>query len=239
MIRFFATFLAAPLLLLAGCATTGRVNDAGVPIDQLAMYGGMDRSAHPDLKAGDDAFIASAGTAFGGKGAASIAWVNRGFVLYRQDNLAGAMQRFNQAWLLNPDFPEVYWGFASVLNDQRKFCQAVTMNELAVSKGPIQDGFLPDAAVTYASCAAIDPTVEPSKKSDYLRRSEELFIQAYTKDTVSKDYVLRQWAIALFRRGEYALAWLKAHEYRRLTGNDLPDRFLKLLREKMTEPSAQ
>ena len=201
------------------------------------MYGGQDRRASPTLKAADEALISGLSAEFGGREKASIALVNRGFVLYRQDDLAGAMRRFNQAWLLNPNFPEVYWGFASVLSDQRKFCEAVAMNEMATLKGNIQDGFLPDAAVTYASCAAADASVDLGRKDEYLKKSDELFKRAYASDVVPKGYVLTQWAIAMLRRGEYVSAWSKVTEYRRVVGKDMPDKFLRMLREKMAEPS--
>jgi tetratricopeptide (TPR) repeat protein len=231
LIYLLSLFLSA----LSGCASNLSA-DGRTPFDELPMYGGQDRRASATLSAADDALIAGLSKELGSRERASIALVNRGFALYRQDDLAGAMRRFNQAWLLNPNFPETYWGFASVLNDQRKFCDAVAMNEIAMSKGNIQEGFLPDAAVTYASCAATDPSLGPVRVREYLQKSDEIFKRAYSSETAKKDYVLKQWASALLRRGEYQMAWSKVTDYRRLTGKDLPEKFLQTLRAKMAEP---
>ena len=89
-----------------------------MPIDQVPMYGGMDRSAYPELKAADDTFIEGVTREFGSKEAASHNFVRYAFELYRKDQLVRAMARFNQAWFLKPKNPEVYWGFASVMHDR-------------------------------------------------------------------------------------------------------------------------
>ena len=101
------------LLLLSGCLATSPVNQ-GTRIDELPMYGGIDRSRVPKLKAGDEKFISDVITQFGSREKASALWVNQGYRFYKQDQLGLAMRRFNQAWLLNPNNPEVYAGFGRV-----------------------------------------------------------------------------------------------------------------------------
>src|SRR2546423_2550994 len=80
---------------LVGCSS-GPTTPGGIPIDQVPMYGGMDRSAYPELKAGDEKLIQDASTAFGSREKASTAWVDQGFRFYQRDDLAMAMRRFNQ-----------------------------------------------------------------------------------------------------------------------------------------------
>ena len=51
------------------------------------------------------AFIEGVTKEFGSREKASTAWVNRGFTLYQQDDLVGAMRRFNSSampvrWIL-------------------------------------------------------------------------------------------------------------------------------------------
>ena|SRR5690606_8949269 len=95
-------------LLLAGCGSV--LNDPRLrSIDQVPMYGGMDRSLVPELKKADEAFIESTSSAYGGRERASKRWVEQGFAFYNRDELDMAMRRFNQAWLLDPNNPEVYW----------------------------------------------------------------------------------------------------------------------------------
>lgn len=209
---------------------------SNIPIDQLPMYGGMDRSQVPALKEGDEKFISSVVAEFGSREKASMAWTNRGFTLYQQDDLAGAMRRFNQAWLLDANNGEVYWGFASILTDRNKYCEALRMVELAQTKGELQPGFVPDAALIYTGCAVEDKSFAPELKQKYLARSDELFAQALASNKVRKEYVLHHWARAMYGRGDYAGAWAKVAQYRQETGKDIDPRFVRNLSQKMAEP---
>ncbi len=231
------SILAACLVGLFVCALVlpsfGQTN---IPIDQIPMYGGMDRSQNLILKTGDEKFISGVVAEFGSREEASVAWVNRGFTLYQQDDLAGAMRRFNQAWLLNPDNPEVYWGFASVLTDKEKFCEALQMVELGQSKGQLQPGFLPDAALIYTGCAIENKGAAPALRDRYLSRSDELFAQAFASPSVQKEYTLFHWARAMYGRGDYAGAWDKVALFKKETGKEFDARFIRILSQKMPEP---
>jgi thioredoxin-like negative regulator of GroEL len=77
------------------------------------MYGVPDRPRTVQEQAADDAFVERVAKDFGGREQASMDWVDQGFRFYQQGDLTTAMRRFNQAWLLNPANPEVFWGFAS------------------------------------------------------------------------------------------------------------------------------
>ncbi|WP_223787780.1 hypothetical protein [Marinicella meishanensis] len=108
--------------LLCACAS-----DPGVRIDQVPMYGGMDRSADPRLAAGDAQFTAQVLAEYGDPRTGSLAYVDQGFAYYAEDNLDDAMRRFNQAWLLDDSNPEVYYGFGSVLLMTAGACPAQDM----------------------------------------------------------------------------------------------------------------
>ncbi|HEY9146920.1 MAG TPA: tetratricopeptide repeat protein, partial [Thiobacillus sp.] len=143
-------------VLLMAFSTSLRA-EGQVPIDQVPMYGGMDRSAIPELKAGDEKLIADTTSRFGTREKASAAFVNNGFAYYQRDDLANAMRRFNQAWLLDPSNPEVYAGFGSVLHDQGKNCEAMQMMEKALALNPPTfQGIYPDAARMITLCAVSD-----------------------------------------------------------------------------------
>ena len=128
--------------VLTACAAPPGGSGAGrIPIDQVPMYGGMDRSSIPELKAADEKLIQDTAAFYGSRAAASMSFANTAFNYYKQDKLDAAMRRFNQAWLMNPDNPEVYWGFASILHDQGKYCEGLRLLELGVSKGPLDRPF--------------------------------------------------------------------------------------------------
>lgn len=220
-------------IAIAACSAPG-AGPGGRRIDEVPMYGNMDRSQFPDLRAGDEKFIADVTAHYGSREKASVVWVEQGFVFYRQNNNSMAMRRFNQAWLLNPSNPETYTGFASVLFDEGRYCEAASMIEKGLSFGRVQDGFLPDAGLIFVGCAMRGAS--PERKAVLLNRSDELFGQALASPAVAKDYTLTNWARAMYARNDYYGAWAKVAELRRSTGKDMSPEFLRGLSAKMVEP---
>jgi tetratricopeptide (TPR) repeat protein len=228
-------FLFVPALLFALLAAPA-MSDDRISIDQVPMYGGMDRSAVPELKAGDAKLIEDTTKHYGSRQKASMAFVNAAFRYYQQDNLDFAMRRFNQAWLIDPDNPEVYWGFSSVLHDQGKYCEGLKLLELGLTKGSLQKGYMPDHATLYAACARHDAGLSAEQKAEYLRKSTEIFKAAEAESGVPKPYLYFQWARSCYALGQYAEAWDKVREYRKHTSAPFDEGLLAKLSEKMPEP---
>jgi Tfp pilus assembly protein PilF len=209
-----------------------------IPIDQVPMYGGMDRSTIPELKAADEKLIADTTNHYGTREKASTAFVNNGFAYYQRDDLANAMRRFNQAWLLNPQNPEVYAGFGSVLHDKGRNCEAMQMMEKAIALNPPTfQGIYPDAARIITLCAVSDKDLSAEAKLKLLERSESLYKKAEEIEP-NKRYVYGSWATAYYWRGQYSDAWAMVTK-ERAAGGKPNEKFLELLREKMPEPASQ
>ncbi len=196
----FAQFLLALSLGLAVALPT-----AAQPVDQLPMYGGLDRSSDPSLRAADEKLIADTTRHYGSREKASAAFVGNGFAFYGRDDLANAMRRFNQAWLLDPNNPEIYFGFAAVLHDRGKNCEAATQFEKAASFGRYVQGMAPDAARVLVLCALEDKSLSEKARSALFARSDALYTEALTSEP-NKGYVHASMASALFWRGKYAEA---------------------------------
>jgi len=210
--------------------------DGKIPLDQLPMYGKMDRNAIPEVRAGDEKLIADTTKGFGSREKASAAFVNNGFAYYQRDDLANAMRRFNQAWLLDPNNPEVYAGFATVLHDQGKNCEAMEMMERALALNPPTfQGIYPDAARIITLCAAGDKGMTADEKNKLFERSEFLYKKAEEVEP-NKRYVYGSWATAYYWRGQYAEAWEMVAKERSVGGRP-SEKFLGLLRQQMAEPS--
>lgn len=228
-----AILLAATLLL---SLSTSLRADGQVPIDQVPMYGGMDRSAIPELKAADEKLIADTTNHYGTREKASAAFVGNGFVYYQRDDLANAMRRFNQAWLLDPKNPEVYAGFGSVLHDKGKNCEAMQMMERAIALNPPTfQGIYPDAARMVALCAVSDKDLTAEARTQLFERSESLYKRGEELEP-NKRYVYGSWATAYYWRGQYAEAWAMVAK-ERAAGGKPGEKFLGLLRDKMPEPA--
>ncbi|NMK47470.1 tetratricopeptide repeat protein [Achromobacter sp. Bel] len=233
---FLKTILLAPALMLAACAGKPPP-DAPVQarIDELPMYGGMDRAAAAERQTGDKKLIADATQAFGSAENASKAWVSQGYRFYRADQLGMAMRRFNQAWLLNPDNPEVYTGFAAVLHDQGKYCQAMSMMDQAISHDPPTfQGIYADAGRIAARCAAEDKTLPPEARVAATARSDAWYRKGEAVEP-DKGYLYSSWATAYYWRGQYREAWAMVVKARAAGGTPGP-KFMDLLRAKMPEP---
>jgi Tfp pilus assembly protein PilF len=203
-------------------------------MDQVPMYGELDRSADASLKEADEKLIADTTKRFGSREKASAAFVGNGFALYGRDDLTAAMRRFNQAWLLDPKNPEVYFGFAVVLHDRGKNCDATKYFTMATSFGTYIQGMAPDAARVIVLCTIEDKSMSGEERSALLRRSEALYAEALNKES-NRGYVHASMASALYWREKYPEAWA-AVKLARASGGRLPEKFLGMLREKMAEP---
>lgn len=224
-------------MLVIGCAsqpTTKFITNSHVPIDQVPMYGDMDRNAIPTLKEADEVFIEGTSKEFGSREKASAVFVDYAFRLYKENNCVKAMQRFNQAWLLNPDNPEVYWGFASVLHDWERYCEAMKMVEKALSYKQYFTGFYPDAGRVITLCAVNDTSLSEEEKKKLFARADSLYAEAEVRDN-NKAYTYASWATAYYWRGQYEGAWKMVKKVR-AEGDNVSDQFLSLLKSKMTEP---
>ena len=67
-----------------------------VPVDQIPMYGNMDRSSVPGLREADERLIADTSKHYGSRETASGAFADQGFRFYYAGDLENAMRRFNQ-----------------------------------------------------------------------------------------------------------------------------------------------
>ncbi len=142
-----------------------------------------------------------------------------------------AMRRFNQAWLLDPNYPDIYWGFASVLSDQEEYCEAAEHMDIAFSKGKLSDGALPDAAILYAACISTNSVISPSKKEDYLGKVNPLFKKAEASPEVDKGYLYLKWLKAMYALEEWESAWDKAMKYEKYSGKTIPQKEKEHLRK--------
>lgn len=232
--RYLAAAVFAASVLLGGCFAASPENNR-VRVDEIPMYGEIDRAAVPELKAADDTFIAEVSKQYGSREEASRAWVDQGFSFYQRDDLAMAMKRFNQAWLLDPKNAEVYAGFGAILHDQGKNCEAMRMMEKALTLNPpTSQGIYPDAGRLFTLCAVSDQALTPANKATLLARSEALY---RTAEEVERDkgYVYSSWSTSYYWQGRYADAWAMVAKERK-AGSQPSGRFLELLRAKMPEP---
>lgn len=218
------------MLTLSACVSSG-----GTRIDEAPMYGGMDRSTIPELKQGDEEFIRGVTNEFGSREKAARIWVDKGFDYYKRDQLGLAMRRFNQAWLLDPNYSDVYWGFAAVLSDQEKHCEAASHMDTAFSKGGLQGSALADAGVIYSGCVASNPGLSQNQRNDYISKIDSSFKKALASPLASDKYVYYHWTRAMYAVKNWESAWEKANKYESVSGEALPAQFKNTIRRNLAK----
>jgi len=192
------------------------------------------RHSIPAFKAADEQLIAGSIEAFGSRENASERSVVHGFKFARHGEHSMVMKRLNQAWVLHPDNPQVYWSFGIVLLKQEKVCDAARMMEQALSYNVYITRLYPEAALAYTMCAVSNTTLSAETKASYFSKSRELYEMAATKD-IDTAHVFELWAVSLYAQGQYRQAWGKVAKQKEAGGSP-KEEFLSELRAKMPEP---
>lgn len=178
--------------------------------DDIPMFGGTDRAADKELAMQDARFIAEATNTFGTREHASIGYVDSGFEAHLKDKNTLAMQRFNEAWLLNPDNPYVYVGFGVLYIKQQQFCDAMQMFELAAGKELTDPGFLADYALVISQCAS---TGNKQSRDGLFAQATNIYKQAEeTPNPKLLAYVYQSWAESSLLKNDIEHAHLMLNE---------------------------
>lgn len=202
----------------------------------LMPFYGTSPSAAKSLEHEFEKTIGAAVRQHGSRQAASAAKVGEGADLFMEDDLDGAMRRFNEAWLLDPQNPKALLGFAAIQIDREDYCDAVRMIRLAEAKGPLYPGFLPDTGIAYTGCARVQQQDDPDVAFELTTEADRYFALAYAHPEVRRETTLFHWARAMYARGNFEGAWGKVSEFRMETGKDFNGQFLRALRRRMPEP---
>lgn len=120
------------LTILSSCQSQNNKIDNTLP-----MYGGMEKSR--EFKELDEEFRQVSLKQFGSIDSAVNVQIDNAWRYFYNDDLETAMKRFNQAWLMNPEFPDSYFGFASLLEMQNKSEEAERFYALGIEKDKNKD----------------------------------------------------------------------------------------------------
>ena len=96
------------------------------------MYGETEKDER--FKKADDDFRKDMLKKFGSIDMAVNDILDKAWALFYQNDLVTAMMRFNQAWLLNPDYPDAYFGFAALLEMKGESAKAIRFYTTAAEK---------------------------------------------------------------------------------------------------------
>ena len=200
--------------------------------NEIPKYGGIKRT--PEQARADQEFIDFMVQRLGNRDKAADEAIRRGFEFLAQADWRMAMKRFNQAWLLSPNKPEVPWGFGAALTYQGSFEESEKYFQEAVTLAPHNGILLTDFGFMYQFWATRG-TKEQVEREARLGKSVELFRQAAELEpTYERTY--SNWAVSLFFQKDYAGAWMKIKEAENLGGKTIDQKFIADLKKKMRRP---
>ncbi|MDR2853036.1 MAG: hypothetical protein LBV61_08320 [Burkholderiaceae bacterium] len=227
------------LLLTVMAWSFGPVSAQEQRIDDIPMYGQPAIPRPENLKKADEDFINEAVAGLGTREAASKAWFAQGEEFLQKRNLDFAMRRYNQAWLLNPNNYQPYWGFGRVMLERGKFDEAI--DYLERSKALIDDqyqriGLIVDLGTAYSVKAeAVSKTNAADEGARFFALANHTYNEALSLDPKYGNGWWR-WAMSLYEQGDYAQAWEKVQQARAQNARPFPPAFLRALEQKMPEP---
>lgn len=130
------------VLVAAGLAQQGHAEEGCFyPINECPLYGGTkDRD---NLDQVDQAFIRTAVASAGSREAAALQFIDYGWQSFREKDIPLAMERFNQAWLLDPKNGSVFHGMAVLVHVRdNNIAQADLLYQAALTAERISDPYL-------------------------------------------------------------------------------------------------
>jgi len=199
----------------------------------LPMYGGEDRKNNVEILKKDNEFIVKSTRSYSSREHAAEGYVERGFEMYSQNNFDKAMQRFNQAWLLNPDNAYIYLGYGLLYNNEKKPCMAVTMFMQAHKKGLEESGFISDYAYTTTNCAL---SKETQLQKELFNDANDLHEQSsHSPIKALQAYAYHLWAKSYFLQNDFSNSQKMLETSKNLGGNT-DAQFEQSLKEKLMEP---
>jgi len=221
-------FLKTSLLLIFTSSSLASTDSSLLP-----MYGGEDRKNNVELLKKDNEFIVKSTRSFSSREHAAEGYVERGFEMYSQNKFDKAMQRFNQAWLLNPDNAYIYLGYGLLYNNKKNSCMAVAMFTQAQKKGLNESGFLSDYAYTITNCAL---TKEKQLQKELFNDANDLHKQSSQSPNKSlQAYAYHLWAKSYYLQNDISNSQKMLEQSKNL-GGKTDVQLEQSLKESLMEP---
>ena len=131
------------------------------------------------------------------------------------------MQRFNQAWLLNPKNYSAFWGFGAVLSERGSWPRRWNIWKRPASWSRIR----PSGSRCFAISGTVHSEYAARLPADRQLERAQHFVFANSRFTESLEndpnYApsWREWAISLYEQERYSEAWIRVKKARELKPN--------------------
>ena len=152
-------------------------------INQLPKYGRAKKC--PEQLEADNKLMAQIEQQHGSRQKGAVVFVELGWQYLARNQVGTAMNRFNQAWLLDSLNEQIEWGFASVLARQGKHKEALLFFRIATKQNAANSNVWYGAAVAYGNVygetkqvAYLDTAIVYLRKSIHL---DNAYASAYAE----------------------------------------------------------
>ena len=219
-------FLAALLMVCAAAGAQPREGHVS-PGDPLILR---------PAEGGDARLAESAARQAGSKEAAANHEVARGWRQLKQGDTEVAIQSFNQAYLLNPNHAEVYWGLGVAMTEQAQYAIAARLFQRALTLAPDNPRLLADVGLAHTR-AAIGASTDPIEQAKHLQGALPWFDAAEKLDP-SYAAVYANRAVTLYLLERLGESWANIDRAEALDPSSVDPKLVADLSAKMPRPGA-
>lgn len=206
----------------------------GKRLNTIPMYGGDKITMRQKRK--NKIFVKDVIKAAGSKEKALEYTLAKAWELFYKGDLDTSMMRFNQAWLLDPDNVEVYWGFGVISGQKEKMADSIKYLQKALELDPENNRIMVDLAFTFTKLVFLYEG-EDSRKVTLLIAANAIFEKAEEIDNTYHP-LYNNWAVTLMALGKYREA-LDKLKYAQSIGFEPNPDFIKELEEKIEEEAEE
>ncbi|OAB29203.1 hypothetical protein SAMN05444395_1026 [Flavobacterium fryxellicola] len=154
-------------IMLLNCSSK---QDCPEGINLLPMYGEVEKCAE-QIKS-DNEFISDCDKQFKSRTEAAEKYVEKAWGYFYNNEPETSMKRFNQAWLLDKDNAEIYWGFGNLVGMKHELKQSISLFEKSIKINPNNPKVYESVATSYGQLffetkkiEYLDLTIKNLKKS--------------------------------------------------------------------------
>lgn len=201
----------------------------------LPLYGEREKSA--DEIRLDDQFRRDAVQSAGSAERAASVLVAKGFESIAARDLDTATRRFNQAWLLKSDKPDIYWGLAAVESSRGHDTESLKLFERARAIDPKNAELLTDYAFGHMRYAAHAAKAKDESNSHLLTAAQLLHDAKVANPRYELAYTNSAILYADLNRPQEA--WEQVFAAEALGGKSINPRFLADLEHVLPRRAAQ
>jgi tetratricopeptide (TPR) repeat protein len=199
-----------------------------VDINTLPLFGGFEKSEAQKIT--DNLFLADCQKEFESKNHAAEFFSKIAWQYLEEGDKLKAISRFNYAFLLNPEFADIYWGLGVIEYQNRKFSHAISLFIKGLEKDPENITLMLDLATVYIQMATENKNslYEINQAKNWINQALNIqpsFVNAYLQLTVT--HIIEN---------NLDLAWESFHKAVVLNPTDVNLQILTELLDKKADP---